>query len=327
MITAFFTWWLRQIQTLAARLPGRAGAPDAMIVAIDDVLAPAGSIFIRRKGKEVATAGLDFTARQAALPPTLPVGLRLPDGMVLQRDVTLPLAAAHDLQAVIGFEIDRLTPFAPDEVFWSTAGLRRNPARGELGFSLLLVLRQPVERLATALNRIGLRPSFIESGAGRIALGRARRPDGLRHFAIYALCAALVAACLITPIIRQQLALADAARQLAALAPARDEAMRLHQRLAVAASGQAAITAARQSVDMLAALASLTNALPDDTSLTDLTLNAGALTIDGESGNAARLIGVLAATPGISGPAFAAPVTRAIDGGSDLFSIRATISP
>jgi general secretion pathway protein L len=128
-------------------------------------------------------------------------------------------------------------------------------------------------------------------------------------------------------VIRQQAALDAAQARIDALAPAAHEAMRLRQRLAIAASGQEAVAAAQASGDALQILAALTAALPDDTYITDFTLKSGELTFDGESGNAARLIALLAAVPKFQDPGFAAPVTRAINGGADLFSIHLTVSP
>ncbi|HYP62712.1 MAG TPA: PilN domain-containing protein, partial [Acidocella sp.] len=73
-------------------------------------------------------------------------------------------------------------------------------------------------------------------------------------------------------------------------------------------------------------LAILTDALPDDTWLSDLTLKNGDLTFDGQSANAAQLIGLLSAVPGLRDPSFTAPVTRTADGKADLFSLHATVS-
>lgn len=328
MIQEFFVWWLRQLRAFAAF--GRAGhvLPDAVVVAVDQfgVLegGTVGRISVRRNGQESALATLDFAHPPSA--PRLPVHLRLPAGHVLHRDVSLPLAVARDLPTAVGFEMDRLTPFTVDQVIWSTAGLRRYPASAELRFTLLMVLRQPVEALAAALSRIDLYPAFVECAAGRIAL-RANRPGDRKRAAAWALCGVLALACVVTPVIKQQLALQTAARQLAALEPVRAEAMALNRSLAASAAGAAAIAAGTQRLDPLPALAALTNALPDDTWLSDLTLNQGELTFDGQSANAAKLIAILAGSRHFADPRFTAPVTRATNGGADLFSIQAKMLP
>jgi general secretion pathway protein L len=78
---------------------------------------------------------------------------------------------------------------------------------------------------------------------------------------------------------------------------------------------------------VLAVLAAVTDIVPDDTWLTELSLRQGRLSLGGQSPAAARLIPALAADPMFRNPAFAAPVTRAPDGHADLFVIRAELAP
>jgi general secretion pathway protein L len=346
MLAGFFEWWLRQIRSLPVGRR-RAGLPNAVIFAIDELrlepaLAAAGNVLIRRDGREVQTAMLslphqDPVAALPALPPGLRAGLRLPAGMMLRRDVALPMAAARDLTQLLTFEMDRLTPFTADELLWSTGPAQVGPAqlgprgpsanRESLKFSLLMVPRRPVEALLTALDQAGLRPAFVECENGRIELRRHATPRQNGQRAVWALCGALALACLVAPVIRQQLALNDAAGQIAALQPAMGEAQTLRARFAAATAAQTAVTTAQQKGDALRSLAVLTNALPDGTWLTDLTLSAGNLTINGQSQDAAALIAVLAATPAFHDPRFIAPVTRAPGGDADLFSINATVTP
>jgi general secretion pathway protein L len=183
MLFDFFTWWLRQLRSLWPARFHRA-APDAVIVAIDrledDPVTATGSILLRRAGLETFAASLDLARPRAGALPALATGLRLPDEMVLHREVTLPLAAERDLAAVLGFEMDRLTPFDAGEVFWGVSRLRRDAERGMLLLTLLVVLRRPVEALADALGRVDLRPAFLESAAGRIELGAPARAGGGR---------------------------------------------------------------------------------------------------------------------------------------------------
>ncbi len=311
----------------------RAGRqPDALIAAIDRLAddetgaAMAGNLLLRQNGQESLIGPLD-AAQPPAAAVRLPVMLRLPPGAVLQRDVVLPLAAARSLQAVIGFEMDRLTPFAPDEVFWGTAGAKPDHARGKLGLRLFVVPRAPVAGVSQMLAAMRLAPAFIEVPGGRIALaGVQKQASRVRQMGVSALCVVLAVACLAAPFIRQQIALDAAAQKIAAYQPAAHVALALRQKLDIAASGRAAILQARRSGDALQVLATLTTALPDGTWLSDLALKAGDLTMDGQSDNAARLIGLLSAVPGLRDPNFTAPVTRTADGKQDQFSLHADVA-
>jgi general secretion pathway protein L len=99
----------------------------------------------------------------------------------------------------------------------------------------------------------------------------------------------------------------------------------MRRQIAIANASRAVIAEARRSGDALLVLAELTDALPDGTWLNDLSLRTGDLTIDGQSDNAASLISLLAAVPGLHGPSFTAPVTRSADNRTDQFSLHATV--
>jgi general secretion pathway protein L len=333
MLAELTAWWLGQMRALAPGLWRGFAQHDALIIAIDSMEqddAPcAGAIVLRRDGVETSLQPLDLArpfTRLAAAP--LDTCLRLPPGTVLSRDVQLPIEAARDLPAVIGFEMDRLTPFSAGEVYWSAADITPDRARGRVTLRLSIVLRAPVEALNRALARIGLTPSYIDTGTDRIGLDTTHpRQNLLRRGLFPALCGGLALACVAMPFIRQQMALDAAARTIAAYQPATDTALALRQQLATAAAGHSAIAAARRAGDALQVLATLTSALPDGTWLSDLTLKSGDLSFDGQSTGAAQLIGLLSAVPGLHDPSFTAPVTRTADGKADVFSMHVSVGP
>lgn len=331
MLNQILAWWLRQMTAFVpARFRQSGSMPDAVIIAIDRVEAgapPRGNILLRRNGAETFVAPLRDGAVPRIAGRRLKTMLRLPEGSVLRREVVLPLAAQLDLQNVLGFEMDRLTPFQPDEIFWGVGALARDPARG-LRVTLLIALRAPVEALLAGLATLNFKPDSLETDGGRIPLNRGDAAPARRvKLALYGLCAVLALACVVVPVLRQQAAIGDVQAQIAQLQPAVQQALDLRRQLSIAQSGSSAIAAAAKAGDTLQMLAALTTALPDGTFLTDFTLKSGDLTIDGQSSNAARLIGVLAAAPGFHNPTFSAPVTRAVNGQADLFSIHTTMAP
>ncbi len=325
-----FGWWWRQMRSLIPGQAARPGMADALIVAVDRFGGEPGAamtaqIFARRGGHEVAVVALDFSRpfiAQSAWPSE--IALRLPEGAMLQRQVVLPAAAGRDLAAVIGFEMDRLTPFSADEVFWGVSGMKRDQAR--LRLNLLVVPRLAVERLLEALREIGLFPGFIESGAGRIPLAKQARRGWGSGALLAGVCAALAILCVATPLIHQQSALNAANHRIKTLMPVQREIVMLRQGIASLSAGQGGIAAAQDTGDVLRTLAVTTDALPDGTWLSNLTLASNELTIDGQSSNAAHLISLLAAAPGLHNPRFIAPVTRAENGNADLFSIQVSVA-
>ncbi len=350
MLKALLSWWLRQ---LAGALPARwrdAGDDGAATVVSLGTIAGAPGVAeialrARRGSTHLCRIVLDDTgvatarAALAGRRRPAPVVLRLPQAALLEREVVLPLAAERDPEAVLGFEMDRLTPFRAADVVWQASGFRRDRARQLLSLRLSLLPRSLFADALPALASLGLVPAAIEVpgpattgvvGWRRLALGtapaavRAERRR-LRFAAGLVAVLAVVAAAL--PFIRQSLAERAVASRIAALTPQVDEATALRRRVGHATGAAGAFGAlAAQVGDPLAVLAALTGILPDDTYLESLTLQHRRLAVTGRSARAARLIGLLAANPVIRNPAFAAPVTRAPEGG-DEFAIRAEVGP
>ena len=258
-----------------------------------------------------------------------PLVLSLAAQPVLAREVALPLAAEQGLRTVLRFEMDRLTPFRPDDVFWDCRKLRRDRARGVLLVDLAVVPKATVAPVLAALRAAGLVPAALEGtlpdgSLRRIPLGQADPERAARARRLVWLggtaCAALALAVLATPLLQQSLALQDSEDQIAALRPRMAMVDALRRRLAGDAGAAAAARA--HAGDTLQVLAMLTDLLPDDTFLSMLSLQHGKLRLEGQSAAATRLIGALSKEPHIRNPGFAAPVLRS-DAGTDVFAIEA----
>jgi general secretion pathway protein L len=349
MLIAFLFWWACQLrELLPARLHGIGAAGPKTIVTFDPGSPGAGPRF------GIAPDGADGTFRHVTLDDagvaaaramlagrrhSARVVLRLPDSQVLVRDVVLPLAAERDPEAVLGFEMDRLTPFRTADVLWQADGLRRDRARNRLSLRLSLLPRTEFAAALPALARLGLTPEAVEvrcAGTApegswrRLPLARpagATRRERQRLRAGFAVVAGLAVIAAALPFVWQALAERALAARIAALTPQVQEVAVLRRHLAHADGAAAAFAAlAAQVGNPLAVLAALTTILPDDTYLESLTLAQRRLAITGRSAAAARLIGLLAANPIMRTPAFVAPVTRTPDG-VDAFAIAADVAP
>ncbi len=347
MLRDFLIWWAEQMRTLLPdRLTqlGSARGANALVVtrSADD---PARlDIVSRNGGREVSIGAIRMDDTGTEPSPRALGGrkrpaatvLRTGAGELLERQIELPLAAERDLSRVLRYEMDRLTPFDADEVFWHAAVERRDRARGRLHVRLSLVAIATVGPMLVALKGAGIAPTELEalaSDGGMRRIGLAPPDDGLafrRHrvvMAAVALCCVLALVAIGFPFLRQSLAFSAVEVHIAQLQPkvAAAEAMRRH--LASLGAGADVMTAERAVTgDVLQVLASVTELLPDDTVLSDFTLSQGRLGIGGTSSAAARLIPVLAGDPLIHDPAFIAPVTRAEEGGVDRFAIRAELA-
>jgi len=153
-----------------------------------------------------------------------------------------------------------------------------------------------------------------------------------------AAAATLAVLILISPFLRQSLAMADVQDRLEAQAPRMNQVETLRRRISGAgAGGDAVATETRRLGDALEALAAVTEIFPDDSYLTEFTMRERKMTLSGLSASAPRLISLLSADPRIHNPAFTAPVTRQepVRTGQagqdttqrDVFSIRAELAP
>jgi general secretion pathway protein L len=341
VLAEFFTWWRQQLLDLVpeAMRPGTGSAANALVV---DATTPGTlSLRRRRRGAEARVADIHLDepglpTLRAALngrPSGEPVLLRLPQGVLLERDVALPLAAERDLERVLSYDMERLTPFATDEVFWGFAVENRDRARGRLLVRLSLVPRAAVTALIDQLTACAGRPSLIEaetdSGPRIIRLAHTPAAPGLARVtprtAAIAL-ASLAAFAILSPFLRQSLDLAAAEHRIDALAPRMHEVEALRRRIAgVGAGGDAVARENRRLGDVLEALAAVTEILPDDSYLTEFTMRERKMTLSGLSASAPRLISALSADPRIRKPAFTAAITKS-DVKMDVFSIGAELA-
>lgn len=344
MIEVFLRWWAQHLLAwVPRRLRGDGVRPDAVIA---EILPGEGglAIHVRRKGHEAPLGrfpldasgedglrralGRAFAARRG------PLLLRPPPQAALQRVVEVPIAAERDLDQVLRYDLDRLTPFAEDELYWGWIVQQRDRARGKLHVLLLLAMRAGLEPALAALRRAGAMPAALEvAGAPRtIPLDPARpRSERRRRRALAAAaigCAILAFIAIALPFVLQSIAMHGLERRMAALQPQVDRVHALQRRIASESAGADALVAQRRaSGDALHMLARVTQVLPDDTHLTELVLRARVLTITGQSAAAARLIAALSSDPAFRDPVFVAPVTRDEVAHADEFSIRADVAP
>lgn len=347
MVQGFLTWWVGQLASLLPGVQRRRGPDGARFTSIA-LLSPleASPIEVEvtpsARGRPVTPerlllteGGINRLRSLLAQAPRAALRLRVPAGLLLERQVVLPLAAERAPESVLQYEMERLTPFAAADIFWSCRITRRDPAQERLHLRLTLVHRATLAPLLDLLRSAGAIFSVIDAspGAGQTAWGRidlvAERkapPAGRRP--VLALCGALAVAVVAVPFVRQSLALADVEAQIAALDQPIAEATALRRGIAARAEGSDVLQAARQRLgNPLRTLAVVTQALPDDTYLTDLTLRQRRLTLGGQSAAAVRLIARLSADPAIRGAAFTAPVTRSETGRTDQFAIAAEVAP
>jgi len=341
---SFFSWWFSQLAGLLPDIVKRASnqPADAAILEIDSA---AISLLIRSRGvtafaaqSSADEAGMGELAQaltaMSQKPPHLV--LRLPSGQVLEKHLSLPLAARRDLRNVLGFEIDRETPFAREEIYWSHVLRKQDTVRGRLDVELFIVPRSLADPFIELARRAGLDPISIEveTGGGGTALIPFKVEKSAARFVrerpLVPLAASAGAIALIgiaAPFLYQEWAIASADATIASLEAQAREALALRQSADRLTQTSAFLKQhSARNGGALATLAAVTRALPDDSYLTALNLHGDRLTMSGLSPAAADLVGVFAHLPAFREPAFDSPVVESENGDLESFTISVTLA-
>jgi general secretion pathway protein L len=197
----------------------------------------------------------------------------------------------------------------------------------------LLVPKDHLQPVLTALRRMDLEVTAIDTagGAGVSRYIEMMPPSAARRRWIafaWGTVAALALVAAFLPFITQSLARRAVETRMTTLGPQIAEVAALRRQIAAGKAGDDVIAAERARLgDTLQILATITDVLPDDTVLADLSVRQGKLGFSGRSLAAPRLIAAMASDPTIRNPSFVAPLTRTPDGKADTFVIRAEINP
>jgi general secretion pathway protein L len=340
-----WSWWLQQMTDLVQMALPRRGVAPATALVVGQFGPGAVSLLIRSRRREqligrydLDKPGLAALARELARRGRrVPLVVRFPPALLLEREVDLPLAVEPDIANALRYSIDTLTPFAADEVFWGWAVLLRDRVQKRLRVRLSLVRKTEAQPLIAALEQASATPKLLEFPLSRtetrtIGLGGAPwRGSRLRQSAPAVVGGCIAGAALalaVLPIALQARAVATIEAQIRSLQPRVAEVERLRRRLADDTVSVDVITREHGQVgDALQVIAIATEALPDNTYLTELSLRQRKLVLIGESGDAAKLIVMLSGEPMLHNTEFVAPVTRAPVGGRDMFSIETEVIP
>lgn len=162
---AFWRWWTQEIaQLVPERFAALGGAGRVPLVAIDAgelvLVEPRG---VASPDARVDVASLDDARGRAALRTLLEragetrgrVRLCLEHVEALVRRVTLPAATEENLRQVLAFEMDRLTPFRAEEVYFDYRVLARNPGTAQLTALLAVARRELVDAKLARLRAWG----------------------------------------------------------------------------------------------------------------------------------------------------------------------------
>jgi len=266
----------------------------------------------------------------------LPVVLRLPSAEVLQKTLHLPATAEAELERIVGFEIDRQTPFRAQDVYAGFAVDTKRSTAERLAVTLAVIRRPALKTRLEHLMSVGLEVTVVDvEGSPAPATGmnmlrhesqaQSASPAVLRALLV---CALLLAIAMV-PLLETRRIEAEIVRlndigrqQRDAVAAVRA----LREQTREVAHGSAFLRQREtRHVRTVEVLHEASELLPDHSWVHRLEIKNGELNLQGESGEAAALPGLLEASPLFADPRFSAPLTRNATATAERFKLTTSI--
>jgi len=283
---------------------------------------------------------LDSVALDAVLGrrlQALPRWLLLPADGVLRRRIQLPAAAAERLRDVVGFEVDRLTPFTADAVRFDARVLEHR-SDGQLDTELVVVPRAPFEQAVAALGEMSASLAGVDTvdaadqplGVNLLPLPLRRRrisPERRWNLILAGIALLALAAAAWQLLDNRRQAASDFTVQVEQrVAQARDVLVQ-RQRLVDMVEGDAFLESKRAGrPTTLELIDELSRRVPSNTYLEKLSITGDRLLMTGFSPEASALVANLEGSALLNSPALSGPLQPDPRTGMDRFSITAELA-
>jgi general secretion pathway protein L len=335
----FLQWWLREIKACLPQALRKLFTERRLLVrasprefCIADPHSP--------ERAEVCHALRSWSRNgDAGSPPsaTQRCDLLLDKGMVLERELELPLDAETTLRRVLSFSMDRYTPFNESDVLFDYKVVRRDSANRKLALKLYVAPREALEPLLGNLAGMGLEVASLDvaadtansrTGVNLLAAERRSANAGMGRIdrALLFSGVALLLVALVSPFVLRHQSAARLEDELAQLRAEVREAetvrMELTERIERMRLIQSRNTAMPATLDILL---ELTRLIPDDAWAGQVAVKSGRVRLTGEASAASELLALLSNSAIFSDPKFEAPLTQNPRTGRERFVISLAI--
>jgi len=347
-LTDFWSWWIAE---LSGMLPKSVRA--AILPRVERLyLQLNGTELIASRGTSESTQETGrYSLSPTALQPeqaleleelagrSREVVLCLPEDKVLVKSLSLPLVAEENLHEVLGFEMDRQTPFTAEQVYYDHILTARNSKSSTLSLELVLTPRLFLDELLATLEGIGFKPHQAticpqKSGQAQpvnLLPEQARQPklDTARYLnlALGTLALVLLLGAIALPVLNK-LHVIQALETRAELVTTKAEVTRrLREKVEQLGTDSLFLVEKKQATPLaLETINELTRILPDDTWIHRFDIKGQEVQIQGQSASAAALIPLIESSDQLHNPRFRSPVTRLPRTNTDRFHLSAEVA-
>jgi general secretion pathway protein L len=252
--------------------------------------------------------------------------IRLARQDAIQKELALPAAAKENLYQVVGYELDRYTPFKADQVYYAvkTQDVVNEP--GKIRVRLVLATREFIDALCEDISAMGIVPLFadyedaannLEQNFGYYNLlrdflrQRTKNTRRIIHTALITLTCILLVAVIAMPLWFEYQTVNALQIKTDSLEKDAKKVKALQKDIdAVMDETRQLIEEKKATPEVIRMLNTLSSLIKDDTWLSYAQYSDGHLQIQGESPAASTLIAVLEASELFVNARFASPVTQ-----------------
>ncbi|WP_045225079.1 PilN domain-containing protein [Methyloterricola oryzae] len=248
----------------------------------------------------------------------------------LRKSMKLPFAAEENLMQVLAFEMDRLTPFKADQVYYAARVAERLNDTRQIKVEMVLTPRAKLDPLMEELTAAGWRPIRVDVGPeplGYDLLPEKYRPPRnplpqILNGVAAGIFLLLLGAVLLFPIAMNKGMVEQLQREMKATSKVAAEVESLKNDAEKLVHENGFLQRKKQNepamVDMLEEMTKVT---PDQTWLNGLQYRDRKVVIQGQSPTASSLIERFEASPYFKNTSFVSPVTKDVASGQERFQI------
>ena len=337
-------WWVDELTGLLPSALRSAMMPNVerlyLLAADDHIIASQGEPAFNNEAEQYPLPPQPLTEEQAQslrklVARSREIVLLLPPRKVLVKSQQLPLVAESNLREVLGFEMDRQTPFALDQVYYDQSVTRRDNRNGSIEVELVVTPRSYLDALLNGLQELGVHPhqAALQDRPNAINLvpekARARKRNSARHlnWALTLIAMTLIATMIALPMLKQAQRIEALEAELQLKMRKAEVVQRIGQDIEELSEGASFLIDKRSDTPlMLEIIDELTRILPDDTWVNNLSVKNGEVQIQGYSTASAMLIPIIDGSDLFQNPRFRASVVTSQTSDDERFHLSMDIS-
>jgi general secretion pathway protein L len=259
--------------------------------------------------------------------------LQLDTQHVLSLHKSFPESLKANLVQSVGYQIDRITPFSADKVYFTAVAGKHDKKTKQIATEILVSPKRHVDNLLAKLGDLGAKSVQRISVAGKetpVNLAPASFSAGFEQsrfskWPLYFMLAALIIS-LLAPVAYKQRRLAQIETAIGDVRTSAAEQLEIRDKLFAAEEALTFLKHKRETSPMaLEVVETLSREIPADTWLQRVELKGQTLEIRGESDQALALIDLLEESDEFSDVRFNSPVSLNKKTKKDKFHIQATV--